>query len=38
MNNIMLDLEALGTPPGSIVLSIGAVYFGLDGLGKELVW
>jgi len=35
MKNIMVDLETLGTKPGSIVLSIGAVYFGLDGLGKD---
>lgn len=27
MNNVMLDLETLGTRPGSIVLSIGAVFF-----------
>jgi hypothetical protein len=35
MKNIMLDLETLGTKPGSIVLSIGAVYFDLSGLGEE---
>lgn len=35
MNNIMLDLETLGTKPGCIILSIGAVFFGKDGLGKE---
>jgi len=33
MNNIMLDLETLGTKPGSVVLSIGAVLFDEDGLG-----
>jgi hypothetical protein len=35
MNNIMIDIETLGTVPGSIVLSIGAVYFGPEGLGEE---
>lgn len=35
MNNIMLDLETLGTKPGCIILSIGAVFFGKDGLGEE---
>jgi hypothetical protein len=34
VNNIMLDLETLGTTPGSVVLSIGAVAFDKDeGLG-----
>jgi hypothetical protein len=34
VNNIMLDLETLGTTPGSVVLSIGAVAFDRDeGLG-----
>jgi len=28
MTNIMLDLETLGTRPGSIILAIGAVKFG----------
>jgi len=33
----MLDLETLGTAPGSAILSIGAVVFGIeDGLGEEL--
>ena len=35
MKDIMLDLETLGTKPGCIVLSIGAVFFGPDGLGQE---
>lgn len=30
MNRIMIDLETLGTCPGSIILSIGAVRFDLD--------
>jgi hypothetical protein len=32
--NIMLDLETLGTSPGSIILSIGAVAFDNDHLGE----
>ena len=36
MNNVMLDIETLGTKPGSVVLSIGAVYFDPDdGIGAE---
>ncbi len=35
MNNIMLDLETLGTSPGCIILSIGAVFFDKKGLGHE---
>ena len=35
MNNIMLDLETLGTSPGCIILSIGAVFFDKTGLGQE---
>ena len=35
MNNIMVDIETLGTAPGSVVLSIGAVYFGPEGLGEK---
>jgi len=35
MNNLMLDLETLGTAPGCIILSIGAVFFDKKGLGKE---
>lgn len=31
-NNIMVDLETLGTEPGSAILSIGAVRFRLDGI------
>lgn len=30
MTNIMLDLETLGTKPGCVVLSIGAVYFDVE--------
>ena len=33
MNDVMLDLETLGTSPGSVILSIGAVYFDSGGLG-----
>lgn len=33
--NIMLDLETLGTKPGSIILAIGAVYFDKDGIGER---
>lgn len=32
---VMLDLETLGTAPGCVILAIGAVYFGPDGLGCE---
>jgi 3' exoribonuclease, RNase T-like len=37
MEDIMLDLETLGTAPGSVVLSIGAVEFDpdTDRLGRE---
>jgi len=35
MNNVMLDLETLGTSPGCIILSIGAVFFDKNGLGQE---
>jgi hypothetical protein len=31
----MLDLETLGTSPGCIILSIGAVFFDKKGLGHE---
>lgn len=35
-NHVMLDLETLGTRPGSVILSIGAVEFDLRvGLGRE---
>ena len=33
--NVMLDLETLGTRPGSVIVSIGAVAFDLDGLHDE---
>lgn len=36
MNHVMLDLETFGTKPGSILRSIGAVAFELDGrMGAE---
>lgn len=31
MRHLMLDIETLGTSPGCVVLSIGAVEFGLQG-------
>lgn len=34
-NNIMIDIETLGTSANSVVLSIGAVAFGEDSLGDE---
>jgi hypothetical protein len=33
---VMLDIETLGTEPGCVVLSIGAVEFGPGGRGEEL--
>lgn len=33
--DVMIDLETLGTAPGSVVLSIGAVTFGANGLGAQ---
>ncbi len=36
MNHIMLDIESLGTRPGCVVMSIGAVAFDhIQGLGPE---
>ena len=35
MTHVMLDLETLGTRPGDIILSIGAVKFSAEGLGEE---
>lgn len=35
MLNIMVDLETLGTRPGCIVMSIGAVEFDATGIGRE---
>lgn len=35
MNDLMIDIETLGTNPRSVVLSIGAVMFGPGGLGAE---
>lgn len=31
---LMIDIETLGTDPGAVILSIGAVYFDSDGLGE----
>lgn len=36
MNNVMVDLETLGTTPGAVILSIGAVFFDENGLGDEM--
>lgn len=35
MMHVMVDLETLGTRPGSVILSIGAVQFSDAGLGAE---
>jgi len=35
MNNIMLDLETMGTQSNAAIASIGAVYFDNNGLGEE---
>lgn len=35
MNNVMIDLETLGTAGNSVILSIGAVRFDKRGLGDE---
>jgi len=35
MKQVMLDIETLGREPGCVVMSIGAVKFGPDGLGDE---
>jgi len=34
LDRIMVDIETLGIEPGAAVLSIGAVRFGIDGLGE----
>jgi len=34
MRHIMVDIESLGTQPGSVILSIGAVVFGKTGMGE----
>ena len=31
----MVDIESLGSKPPAVILSIGAVEFGMNGLGKE---
>ena len=36
MNNVMIDIETLGTAANSVILSIGAVQFGENGLGDEV--
>lgn len=35
MKNIMLDIETLGSSSNAAIISIGAVYFDKQGLGKE---
>lgn len=35
MSDVMIDTETLGTKPGSAILSIGAVMFGIDGVGER---
>jgi|SRR6267378_2123427 len=35
MKDVMVDLETLGTKPGSVILSIGAVAFDETGLGEQ---
>lgn len=35
MRDVMIDLETLSTRPDAMILSIGAVAFGPDGLGAE---
>ena len=34
MSDVMIDTETLGTTPGSVILSIGAAIFDMDGLGE----
>jgi hypothetical protein len=37
MKNVMLDLETLGTKPGSVILSLGAVFFDpIMGIGDTI--
>lgn len=38
MQDVMVDLETLGRGPGCVVLSIGAVAFGPDGVGADLLY
>lgn len=35
MKHLVVDLETLGTVPGCVILSIGAVFFDENGLGAE---
>jgi len=37
-DRVMLDIETLGAAPGAAILSIGAVTFGLDGIGREFYY
>jgi len=34
-DRVMVDIETLGLDPGTSIISIGAVRFGVDGLGEE---
>lgn len=36
IKDVMLDLETLGTEPGSVILSIGATFFNANGLGEQM--
>lgn len=36
MDNVMIDLETLGTRPGSVIFSIGAVFFDETGVGTGM--
>ena len=36
--DVMVDLETLGTRPGAVILSIGAVVFGKDGADTDLTF
>jgi hypothetical protein len=38
MQDVMVDLETLGRGPGCVVLSIGAVAFGPEGVGPDLLY
>lgn len=35
MKDVMIDIETVGTTPGSVILSIGAVYFSRVGIGDQ---
>jgi len=34
-SNVMIDIETLGTDPGSVIIAIGVCEFGPDGLGER---